>query len=174
MNQLASSSTNKAPLLIDRPLLEVKRLDATTSPAGTVDPGTGSTGVLLVDCTSNDGAVLDSIWLIQRVASNQSAVNLYISSSGYSLGVTATGGSANAFFLARVAFGSAVAAGEIVEFKLPKLLAPVPHAGANDAGGNPPQFRGLYLRKGLALWAAVDSQTAVAAAPNVACQGGYF
>lgn len=170
---MASSSTNKAPLLIDRPLLEVKRLDATTSPAGTVDPGTGSTGVLLVDCTNNDGAVLDSVWLIQRVASNQTAVNLYISSSGYSLGVTASGGSASAFFLARVAFGSTAPVGETIEFKLPKLLAPVPHAGAN-VDNNPPQFRGLYLRKGLALWAAAESATAVAAAPNIACQGGYF
>jgi hypothetical protein len=170
---MAASSTNKQPLLIDRPLLEVKRLDATTSPAGTVDPGTGSTGVLLVDCTSNDGAVLDSIWLIQRVASNQAAVNLYISSSGYSLGVTATGGSAQAFFLGRAAFAAAAAVGETMEFKLPKLLAPVPHAGANVDNG-PPQYRGLYLRKGLALWAAVESATAVAAAPNIGCQGGYF
>jgi len=38
----------------------------------------------------------------------------------------------------------------------------------------PPQYRGLYLRKGLALWAAVESATAVAAAPNIGCQGGYF
>ena len=170
---MAASSTNKQPLLIDRPLLEVKRLDATTSPAGTVDPGTGSTGVLLVDCTSNDGAVLDSIWLIQRVASNQAAVNLYISSSGYSLGVTATGGSAQAFFLGRAAFAGTAAVGETMEFKLPKLLAQVPHAGGNVDNG-PPQYRGLYLRKGLALWAAVESVTAVAAAPNIGCQGGYF
>ncbi|MCE2835455.1 MAG: hypothetical protein LW834_00385 [Cyanobium sp. 49614_E6] len=171
---MAASSTNKQPLLIDRPLMVVTKLDNTTSPSGAVDPGTGSNGVLLVDCTSGDGAVIDSIWLIQRVASNQGAVNLYISSSAHSLGVTATGGAANAHFLGRLAFTGAVAVGETTEFKLPKILAPVPHAGSNDAGGNPPQYRALYLQKGQALWAAVESTTAVAGAPNIACQGGYF
>jgi len=96
---LSSSSTNKAPLLVDRPLMVVSRLDNSTSPAASVDPGTGSNGVLLVDCTANDGACIDSIYLIQRVDDSAVKVN---------------------------------------------------------------------------LWAAVDSAAAVPAAPNIACQGGYY
>ena len=170
---MASSSTNKAPLLIDRPLLVIASLRDSTSPAGAVEPGTGSNGVLLVDCTSNDGAVIDSLWLIQRVDDNATKVNLYISSSALSLGVTATGGAASAHFIGRFGFGATQKVGAVVEMVLPKLLAPVPHAGSTGAG-EPPQFRGLYLQRGLALWAAADSPTAVAAAPNIACQGGYF
>lgn len=152
----------------------VTRLDNTTSPAASADPGTGSNGVLLVDCTANDGAVLDAIYLIQRFDDNAVKVNLYISSSAYALGVTATGGSSNAFFLCRFGFGATQKIGATVEASLPKLLAPVPHAGSNGADGLPPQFRGLYLQAGQALWAAVDSVTAVPAAPNIACQGGYY
>jgi hypothetical protein len=171
---MASSSTNKQPLLIDRPLMVVTRLTSTTSPAAGADPGTGSNGVLLVDCTANDGAVLDTIYLIQRVANDVSRVNLYISTSAHSLGVTSTGGNANAHFIGRVAFAASQLEGKTVEAQLPKLLAPVPHAGANNAAGEPAQFRGLYIQAGQALWAAVDSVTAVPNAPNIACQGGYY
>jgi hypothetical protein len=171
---LSSSSTNKAPLLVDRPLMVVSRLDNSTSPAASVDPGTGSNGVLLVDCTANDGACIDSIYLIQRVDDNAVKVNLYLSSSAHSLGVTATGGSSNAHFIGRFGFAATQKVGAMVEMKLPKLLAPVPHAGANGADGEPPQYRGLLIQRGQALWAAVDSAAAVPAAPNIACQGGYY
>lgn len=170
---MASSSTNKQPLLIDRPLLVIAGLKDSTSPASGVEPGTGSNGVLLVDCTANDGAVLDTIWLIQRVDDNATAVNLYLSTSALSLGVTASGGAANAHFLGRFGFGATQKVGATVEMVLPKLLAPVPHAGAN-VSNEPPQFRGLYIQRGLALWAAAASATAVAEAPNIACQGGYY
>lgn len=170
---MAASSTNKQPLLIDRPLLTIASLRESTSPAGGVEPGTGSSGVLLVDCTNNDGAMIDSLWLIQRVDDDTTAVNLYISSSGLSLGVTASGGSAGAQFLGRFRFGASQKVGATVEFALPKLLAPVPHAGST-AAGDPPQFRGLYLQRGLALWAAANSTLAVATAPNIGCQGGFY
>jgi len=171
---LSSSSTNKQPLLIDRPLAVVSRLDNSTSPAAGADPGTGSNGVLLVDCTANDGAVIDTIYLIQRVDDNAVKVNLYISSSAHSLGVTATGGSSNAHFIGRFGFAPTQKVGDHVAAKLPRLLAPVPHAGSNGSDGEPPQYRGLYIQKGQALWAAVDSTAAVPGAPNIACQGGYF
>jgi hypothetical protein len=149
-------------------------LGASTSPGGgATEPGTGSTGVLLVDCTANDGAVIDELWLIQRVDDNAVKVNLYLSSSALSLGVTATGGSANAWFLGRFGFDANQKVGATKSFVLPRILAPVPHAGSNQ-NNEPPQYRALYVQKGLALWAAVESTSAVAAAPNIACQGGYF
>ena len=171
---MSSSSTNKQPLLVDRPLMVVTRLDNSTSPAAGVDPGTGSNGVLLVDCTAGDGAVVDTIYLIQRMDDDATKVNLYISSSAHSLGVTATGGSSNAHFIGRFGFAAAQKVGAQAEMKLPKLLAPVPHAGSNGTDGEPPQYRGLYIQKGQALWAAADSTAAVPGAPNIACQGGYF
>lgn len=173
---MASTSTNKAPLLEDRPLLEICRLDGTSTPAGSVDPGTGTGGTLLVDCTSNDGAVLHDIWLIQRVAGDTSSVNLYLSSSATVLGTITTGQQVDSWFLGQFGFSVGGDPGSTLSFQMPKILAPVPHAGSNVGvnSDEPPQFRGLLLRKGLALWAAVNSATPVAGAPLIAVQGGFF
>ena len=170
---MASTSTNKAPLLEDRPLLEICRLDGTSTPAGSVDPGTGTSGTLLVDCTSNDGAVLHDIWLIQRKAGDTSPVNLYLSSSATVLGTITTGQQVESWFLGQFGFPVGGDPGSTLSFAMPRILAPVPHAGAN-VGSEIPQFRGLLLRKGLALWASVNSATPVANAPLIAVQGGFF
>lgn len=165
---MASTSTNKAPLLIDRPLLEIKRLDGTSTPAGSVDPGSGTNAVLLVDCTANDGALIEVVQLVQRVAGNTTSVNLYLSTNAGLVG-------SDAFFLAQTNLSGGGDPGVTVSFPLPELLAPVPHAGGNDAATNAiPQFRGLRLAKGWALWAAANSSTPVANAPNILAMGGYF
>lgn len=176
---MSTSSTNKQPLLVDRPLLEVVSLTGTTHAPGTTEPAAGTVGVLLVDCTSGDGACIDDIWLVQRRDNDVSSVLLFISTSGQSLGVTASGGAAAAAFLGKVAFASGAKAGATISWQPPKLLAPVPHAGGNvgyivNGPTEVPQFRGLLLPKGKALWAAVESATAVANAPNIGCQGGFY
>lgn len=172
---MSSSSTNKSPLLMDRPLMVVRRLDQTTSPVSTIDPGTSSNGTLLVDCTSGDGALIEDIWLIQRVDGNTTLVNLYLSTNALMLGSTTLDGSAGAWFIGQVGFAGGQPVGAVKNFVLPRLLAPVPHAGENNAVSDEmPQFRGLRLAKGLALWAAVESTSVVANAPSIAVQGGYY
>ena len=170
---MSSSSTNKTPLLMDRPLLAVRRLDATTSPVSTIDPGSSSSGVLLADCTSNDGALIEDVWLIQRVDGNTTAVNLYLSTNALILGSVTLDGSAGAWFIGRAQFAGGQPVGAVQPFTLPRLLAPVPHAGDSSAAAVP-QFRGLRLAKGLALWAAVESTSVVPNAPEIAVQGGYY
>ena len=171
---MASTSTGKQPLLIDAPLCRVVRLDQTSSPAGSADPGTGSNGVLVVDCTGNDGALIEEVAIIQRVAGNTAKGNLYFSTSNLALGVTTTGGQANSWFLARFGFASGPDPGERESLVLPRILAPVPHAGANDADGYPPVHRGLRIEKGLALWAAIENASPVANAPNLLVMGGFY
>lgn len=186
---MPSSSTNKQPLLVDRPLHAVARLDQTSQPAGSIDPGTGTNGVLLVDCTgSSDGAMIDSIFLIQRSSSDESIVNLFFSTSNAMLGTTTTGGQANAWFINTCKFAADTPAGQFIEFALPFVLSPVPHAGQNtvtntsplgsravgDTYSDPPRFRSLLVPRGLALWAAVFSPAPNPDAPNIACQGGWY
>jgi hypothetical protein len=180
---MSSSSTNKSPLLIDRPLHVVARLDQTSQPAGSLDPGTGTNGVLLLDCTgSSDGAFIDTIYLIQRVSDDESIVNLFFSESSGILGVTTTGGQANAWFINTCKFPPTSSAGSFVEFSLPFVLSPVPHAGTMEAvpmSGTvgvqaPPRFRGLYVPRGKALWAAVFAPAPIPEAPNIALQGGWY
>lgn len=169
---MSSSSTNKQPLLVDRPLLQLRRLDATSTPGG-VDPSTGTSGVMLVDCTSNDGALIESVFLVQRVAGNSVPVNLYLSTSNQLLGSLTDGGTADSWFLARAGFDVGPDVGTTVEFELPRLLSPIPHGGAATSA-EPVQFRGLRLERGLALWASVDSSSAVPGAPLIGVQGGYY
>lgn len=66
---MASTSTNKQPLLIDRPLLSIK--DTSGLLVGTLPPGVAidpqaAAGVMLVDCTKNDGAIVEHIWTMAR------------------------------------------------------------------------------------------------------------
>jgi hypothetical protein len=185
---MAATSTNKSPLLIDRPLHEVARLDQTSHPGGTLDPGTGVNGVLLVDATgTSDGAVLDTIYLIQRFSDDESVVNLYFSTSNQILGTTTTGGQANAWFINTCKFPVGADPGLFIEFSLPFVLSPIPHAQGDSELVNGPiassltnglqqaaRFRSLYVPRGKALWAAVFSPTPNPEAPNIACQGGWF
>jgi hypothetical protein len=174
---MATTATNKLPLLGDRPLFRVRRLDLTSSPPDTVDPGTGSNGVLLVDCTANEGALIEDIYLVQRVGGDQTPVNLYLSNSSIALGVTVTGGAADAFFIAQTVMEEFAPAGTTSSFLLPTLLAPVPHAavgGYELAIGQAPQFSGLRVERGYALWAASDYPAASADAPNIAIQGMLY
>jgi hypothetical protein len=168
---MATTATNKLPLLIDRPLMRVSSLQSTSSPLNTSDPGSGSQGTLLVDCTANEGALLEDIYLIQRVAGHQSIVNLYLSSSNVALAVTATGGAAESFLLTQIAQPLGLPVGATVSFILPGILAPVPHAAGMMDGV--PQFNGLRIERGFALWAANDAPDTDADAPNIAVQGGF-
>ena len=160
-------------MLVDRPLMRVRGLDKTTTLASTVDPGTTSNGVLLVDCTKNDGACIDTIWLIQRVADNKVAVNLYLSSSAVALGTAYAGSQSESYYLGSMALADSSKIGATAAFKLPKLLSPVPHAGASTSD-TPLQFTGLLVESGYALWAAVASATPQADAPLIALQGGFY
>jgi hypothetical protein len=189
---MAASSTNKQPLLIDRPLHVIARLDQTSQPAGSIDPGTGTNGVLLVDATgSSDGALVECLYLIQRKTGNEAIVNLFLSNSNQVLGTTTTGGQAQAWFVNTCKHEAATPAGYFIEFTLPFLLAPIPHAGASEAvpisrsalpigmtptAGviQPPRYRGMRIPRGMALWAAVFQPAPDPDAPNIAVQGGWY
>ena len=59
---MASTSTNKQPLLIDRPLHIIKDLTTRFVDVDvSIDPGAGNRGLLMLDCTQNDGAVIESV-----------------------------------------------------------------------------------------------------------------
>jgi hypothetical protein len=171
---VASTSTNKEPLLRDRPLHVVRRLDGTITPGLTVDPTSGTSGALLVDCTTGDGAIIESLYLIQRSAGDTTLVNLYLSTSSQILGNLGDSGTSDAWFWGQFGFGASIDPGARLEYDaLPLTLAPVPHAGEN-VGGVPPQYRALLVPNGLALWAAVASASVVPTAPLIGAQGGWF
>ena len=155
---MASTSTNKQPLLIDRVLHYVVNLD-TASNNGMDIVGT-NTAVMLVDGTTSDGAILEDIYLISR-SNIQYKVNLYISSARDYLRPN------ESMFVGTLS--SPTTAGESTHWTgMPIVLAPVPQVGSN------PFNQAFYLPKGSALWAARESDVNVSDGPLIGCQGGWY
>lgn len=195
---MASSSTNKQPLLVDRPLLAIKDTSSQVS-AGAFPPGTAidppaAAGILLVDCTKNDGAIIEDLWTISREQTTEFydsdpngagapnagkwgyVINFYICPSNTVFNPQ------TAYFVCSVTSSpnegqrvSALAA-------LPEILAPVPAVGSlNTAEGTATQFRALYIPKGQCLWAGAVAQWTTDGTPDqaiftplVGAQGGYY
>jgi len=174
---MASTSTNKQPLLIDRPLHVLENLDnKTTGTAATVlngDIGATNNAVKIVDCTQNDGAIIECIYSLSRGqnGSNEWIINLYLSNENDFLRPTA------ALFLG--SFEASGTTGGRTEFlTMPETLAPVPYQNEHTAAaGNPKglQFRALYVPKGKCFWAAVNHNgTGMTTGPILGAQGGFY
>ncbi|MEK9639422.1 MAG: hypothetical protein VW299_01620 [Alphaproteobacteria bacterium] len=160
---MASTSTNKQPMLIDRVLHTVVDLaGATVQPGAGVEVGGTNTAAPLVDCTSNDGAIIEDIYAYNR--GTDYAINLYISSASDYLRPQ------QGIFIGT--FQSGTIAGQRAEYTdLPRILAPVPRIG------DEPTFRALYIPKGRAVWAAVVQTSATDTAQNapiIGAQGGFY
>lgn len=165
---MASTSTNKQPLLIDRVLHEVVDLSgaAVAQDAGLSITGTNS-AALIVDCTTNDGAIIEDVYAIARTTLTGYKVNLYLSAAADYLR------SQQSVYIGSLAGGTTV--GErtrVAEGELPYILAPVPASATTDS-----QFTALYIPRGRALWAAVEQQSPTdqtVEAPLLGVQGGYY
>tara|TARA_B100001057_G_C22363190_1_gene761633 strand:+ start:105 stop:614 length:510 start_codon:yes stop_codon:yes gene_type:complete len=169
---MASTSTNKQPLLVDHVLHEIIDLvGATVEPNTVIDVGGSNGAKLLVDCTTNDGAVISEIYSTARTVSTGYTINLYISNANDFLRPS------QALFIGHFNCGTTDGT-RVVWDGMAYLLNPVPAAGSTAGAVTiGTQFKGLYIPKGRALWAAVRKQSATdatAAAPLVAAHGGYF
>ena len=149
---MASTSTNKQPLLIDRVFNEIVQTDGLVSGNNTTDPRnydiTGSNAAkLLVNCTTNDGGIVEDIYAISR--GGIKTVLFYLSSATDYLRNT------EAMFVGDITTTSTV--GDYTNvYALPRVLAPVPQTG-NISGmneipyGNPLRNQALYIPTGKAL-----------------------
>ncbi len=169
---MASTSTNKQPLLVDRVLHEVIDLsEATVAPAAGLEITGTNSAVPLVDCTTNDGAIIEDIYAIARkiTAGTGYKINLYLSRASDYLR------SQQSVYIGSLTGGTTV--GEktrIADGNLPYVLAPVP-AVVGPSGEN--RFAALYVPRGKALWAAVEQKDATdqaTEAPLLGVQGGYY
>jgi len=170
---VATTSSNKMPLLVDRPLHSFATIGGaaclTTSTNFNTVSGGGCT--LLVDCSSNDGAVIDSISIIANEASTTaSTVLVFLSVATATNGITAS----NTACIASAAIGSATA-GQRTNISLPALTVPVPSTTANAELDK--KNTGIYVPSGALIYVGVN---AVLSAPSAAtrvhvfAQGGFF
>jgi hypothetical protein len=179
---MATTSTNKQPLLIDRTLH--KHVDTATARTGNTDTALSNNSCkLLVNCTQNDGAILEDVYIISRRAqSGGDTVNFYLAQESNIL----REGSGNVFYVGRVTSGDAIA--DVVHWnEIPFVLAPsvgsvavdtvpgtaVAGDGAQRSAGT---YRAFYVPKGYALWCgrAVSGTGDLTNAPIVGAQGGFF
>lgn len=173
---MASTSTNKQPLLVDRPLHEFVTLGATAALSTSSNLSSLVTGgcVALVDCSGNDGAVVDSASIVATEAGITAAsVILLLSTASSSYGITNTNTAAVA-----IAAITSSAAGDRTNISLPPLSIPVPHIGAiTSPGETDKKNTGLYIPTGFVLYAGL-TEALLAPTPattvNVFAQGGYF
>ena len=155
---MASSSTNKQPLLVDRVMHNVVNLD--NAAVGAIDVIGTNTAELIVDATQSDGCIIEDIYLISR-SSAPHKVNMYLSNASDYLRP------GEGMYVGSIT--SSTTAGEVVSFdSMPKILAPMPQTGSES------QFRALYIPKGKALWAGREDIAAVNDAPLIGAQGGWY
>lgn len=173
---MASTSTNKQPLLVDRPLSAFISLGPTAALSTSSNFSTLVTGgcFSLVDCGDNDGAVIDSVSITATEAgTTAAAVLLMLSSSLTSLGIN----NSNTLVVASAAITSSTV-GARTNISLPALCIPVPNLGGMTSTTETDRKNtGLYVPAGKVLYVGL-SQVLVAPTPattvNVLAQGGYF
>ena len=169
---MASTSTNKQPLLVDSVIWEsINLTDVITGNPNNSDVTGTNNANILVSCVNSDGAIVEEIRTISR-GTTRYTVNLYMSTEADYLrpGV--------AQFVGRIQVAGVDdqgAATDPVEGTINKFtdmmntLVPVPHVGTD------PNLKALYVPKGKALWVALQSQTqGMADAPYVQAQGGRY
>lgn len=180
---MASTSTNKQPLLVDRVLYNVVDLSgATVEPDSVITIGGSNGAKLVVDCTSNDGAVISEVHAIARArpAGQGGAyiINLYLSTAKDFLRASQAS-FIGTFFAGPTTADAAVDEGTRTYWNdMPYVINPVPGVGSIDAENVVgTQFQALYIPKGKALWAAIKKKTATDTAttgPLLGVHGGFF
>ena len=161
---MATTATNKQPLLVDRVFHNVVKGNTLSSgSASSLDITTGANDSnMLVDCTSSDGAIVEDLYVIARSTTSYKALFYFSSASDF---LRAT----DSIYVGQIA--SSTTAGVHTSCStLPKILAPLPHQGS-DA-----QLRALYVPKGQALWCTLQlaSPATGGGTPIIGAQGGFY
>ena len=161
---MATSSSNKQPLLVDRVFHNALQANTLTSgSASSLDIVGTNESVILVDCSTNDGGVVEDLYTIARSTTAFTAL-FYLSSSVDYLRPS------EAVYIGKVT-SSTTAGNHVACTTLPKVLAPLAHAGGEA------QVGALYVPQGKALWCTLQlagPHATPANTPIIAAQGGFY
>ena len=120
---MATTATNKQPLLVDRPFHFAVAADSLTSGSGTTLNITGTNeSRVLVDCSSNDGGVIEDLYVIARGDVAYTAVFYLSRSTDYLRPNEAT-------YIQKITSDTTIGFITSAEL-LPKVLAPTPGTGS--------------------------------------------
>ena len=160
---MASTSTNKQPLLIDRVFNNLITSNTLASGSATSINILGSNASsVLVDCTTNDGGIIEDLWTISR-STTPYTVLFYMSTAIDYLRST------EAVYVGEITTSQTVGTYTNVA-QLPAVLAPVPQVGSN------PKNSAFYVPSGKALWATIKLATPIGSdeSPIIGAQGGFY
>ena len=118
---------------------------------------------VLVDCTSNDGAVIEDLYTIARTATSTAYTVLFYISTAVDYLRPGEG-----VYIGKV--DSDTTAGGVTNVSMPKILAPTPRTGTE------PQLTALYVPKGKVLWCTLQGAAPISTndTPIIGAQGGYY
>lgn len=179
---MATSSSNKMPLLVDRPLHSFATIGGTAAltTATNFNTPSGAGCALLVDCGGNDGAVIDSLSVVVTEASTTASTVLVFLSTAAS---PATISSLNTAVVASAAIPAGNTAGQRVNISLPPLSVPVPNLGSPAAtmAAYPTETdkknTGLYVPSTALIYVGLNtalSAPSTATRVHIFAQGGFF
>lgn len=162
---MATTATNKQPLLVDRVFHKaVSAMSLASGSATSLDIEGTNQSAVLVDCSANDGAVVEDLYVIARTSTSTAYTALFYLSSAVDY-LRPTEG----VYVGKLT-SSTTAAAKTSATDLPKVLAPLAHVGS-DA-----QVRALYIPKGNVLWCTLQLAGSVNTTdtPIIAAQGGFY
>ena len=178
---MATSSSNKMPLLVDRPLHSFATIGGTAALTAATNFNTPAPAgfTVLVDCSGNDGAIIDSLSIIANEAvTTASNVIVFLSTATTATAIT----TANTVAVALGGITS-VAKGDRTNISLPPLTVPVPNLASPAAtmAAYPTETdkknTGLYVPSSALVYVGVDAALAAPSANtrvHVLAQGGFF
>jgi hypothetical protein len=179
---MASSSTNKMPLLVDRPLLSWATVGATGALVSATNFNTplGAGLTALVDCSSNDGAIVDSLSvIITESNTTQTTVLAFMSVATTAATITQN----NTALVGQAVIPGGNTAGQRVNIPLLPISIPVPNLASPAATmatyptETDKKNTGLYVPSGALLYAGVSSGISAPSSTtrvHVVAQGGFF
>ena len=161
---MASTSTNKQPLLVDRVFNNLVTTNTLASGSATsIDILGTNASTVLVDCTTNDGGIVEDMWTIARSTVAYKAM-FYLSTAVDYLRDT------EAVYTGEITSATTVGSYAGSSSNLPFVLAPVPQVG------NESKNRAFYVPTGKALWVTLQLASPVGnnTTPIVGVQGGFY
>ena len=161
---MATTATNKQPLLIDRVFHNAVEGNTLSSGSdSSLDILGTNASTVLVDCTGNDGGIVEDLYAIARTSSSATYKVLFYLSSSVDYLRPGEG-----IYIASIE--SSDTSGTVTNAVLPSILAPVARVG------DVPQLQALYVPKGKALWATLQlaGPNNTADTPIIGAQGGYY
>ena len=162
---MATTATNKQPLLIDRVFHNVISSNTLTSGSSNdLDIVGTNESAILVECSTNDGGIIEDLYTISRTGTSTAyAVLLYLSTAIDYLRPN------EAVFVGSMV-SSTTGGTRLSSTQLPKILAPVPAAGTAS------QLNAFYVPKGYNLWVTLQTAGPINTSdtPIIGAQGGFY